>query len=54
MFPYAPEVEKSMRHFYNGLNEKEQRLYAGVEALKLGHGGQTYRGLIGMHVNFYH
>ena len=42
MFPYAPEVEESMCRFYNGLNEKEQRLYAGVEALKLGHGGRTY------------
>lgn len=31
-----------MRRFYNGLNEKEQRLYAGVEALKPGHGGRTY------------
>lgn len=48
MFPYAPEVEESMCRFYNGLNEKEQRLYAGVEALKLGHGGRTYiAGLLG-------
>lgn len=48
MFPYAAEVEEIMRRFYGGLNEKEQRLYAGVEALKLGHGGRTYiAGLLG-------
>lgn len=42
MFPYTSEIEETMRHFYDGLNEKEQRLYAGLEALKLGHGGRTY------------
>lgn len=42
MFPYTPEIEETIRRFYGGLNEKEQRLYAGVEALKLGHGGRTY------------
>lgn len=48
MFPYALEVEETMRRFYNGLNERDQRLYSGVEALKLGHGGRAYiAGLLG-------
>lgn len=42
MTPYLPEIEISMRCFYNTLNEKERRCYAGVEALKLGHGGRAY------------
>ena len=42
MMPYLPEVEDSMRSFHRCLNEKDQRLYAGVEALKLGHGGRSY------------
>lgn len=39
---YSPEVEEAMRHFYAGLNEKDRRLYAGIEALKFGHGGKQY------------
>jgi transposase len=39
---YSPEVEESMRSFYAGLNEKDRRLYAGVEALKFGRGGRAY------------
>lgn len=31
-----------MRKFYNTLSEKDQRRYAAVEALKLGHGGIVY------------
>ena len=31
-----------MRAFFEGLNEKDRRGYAGVEAIKLGHGGQKY------------
>lgn len=42
MKPYSPELEDSMRCFYNSLNEKERRLYAGIEALKFGHGGRAY------------
>jgi transposase len=39
---YDHETEETMRRFYNSLNEKDQRRYAGVEALKIGHGGRSY------------
>jgi hypothetical protein len=39
---YSPQVEETMRCFYAGLNEKDRRLYAGIEALKYGHGGRAY------------
>ena len=39
---YSPEVEEAMRRFYAGLNEKDRRLYAGIEALKFGRGGKEY------------
>ena len=39
---YSPQVEESIRRFYVGLNEKDRRLYAGIEALKYGHGGRAY------------
>jgi len=39
---YSPEVEERMRYFYLGLNEKDRRLYAGLEALRIGHGGRNY------------
>ena len=42
MFPYPPEVEETMRRFYNSLSEKDRRRYAGIEALKLGVGGRNY------------
>jgi len=42
MQPYTPEIEETMRNFYNSLNEKDRRRYAGIEALKLGHGGRNY------------
>jgi len=42
MEPYAPEVEETMRRFYESLNERDRRRYAGLEALKYGHGGRTY------------
>jgi hypothetical protein len=42
MFPYPPEVEETMRQFYNSLSEKDRRRYAGIEALKLGPGGRNY------------
>lgn len=41
-FPYKPEVENSMKFFFNTLPENMRRRYAAVEALKLPHGGQGY------------
>ncbi len=42
MEPYAPDLEVAMQHFYNSLDEKDRRRYAGLEALKLGLGGRNY------------
>lgn len=42
MEPYPPEVEAMMKKLYQTLSEKDKRRYAAVEALKLGHGGQSY------------
>ena len=42
MEPYPPEIEQSMKQFYDRLSEKDRRLYAGIEALKYGHGGRIY------------
>ena len=42
MQAYKPEDEEVMRNLFNLLNERDRRLYAGVEALKLGHGGRNY------------
>ena len=42
MQPYSPEHEARMRNFYTSLNEKDRRLFAGLEALRFGHGGRTY------------
>jgi hypothetical protein len=39
---YSREIEETLRCFYNSLNEKDRRRYAGVEALKIGHGGCSY------------
>jgi hypothetical protein len=39
---YPEEIEQKMRAFFEGLNEKDRRGYAGIEATKLGHGGQKY------------
>ena len=39
---YESELERSMREFYESLNEKDRRRYAGIEALKLGEGGRNY------------
>ena len=39
---YAKETEGRMREFFESLNEKDRRRYAGLEASKLGHGGVTY------------
>ena len=40
--PYDRETEETMRRFHNSLTEKDRRRYAGVEALKIGHGGRGY------------
>ena len=37
--PYTQETESQMQELYNRLPEKSRRLYAGVEASKLGRGG---------------
>lgn len=39
---YSHETEETMRCFYNSLNEKDRHRYAGLEALKIGHGGRSY------------
>lgn len=39
---YLPEVENLMKLFYENLSEKDRRLYAAVEANKMGHGGIQY------------
>jgi len=39
---YSPEIEHSMRMFYDALTEKDRRRYAAIEAAKLGHGGTAY------------
>ncbi len=43
---YSPEVEATMRHVFCSLGERERRLYAAAEALKLGRGGLTYLALV--------
>jgi transposase len=42
MQPYDSEIEETMRRYYNSLSEKDRRRYAGLEALKFGHGGRSY------------
>lgn len=39
---YDFDIEKRMRYFYESLNKKDARRYAGLEALKIGHGGRNY------------
>jgi len=39
---YDRSTEQAMKRFYATLSEKDRRRYAGVEALKLGHGGIGY------------
>ena len=41
-FPYEQETELRMKELYSRLPEKSSRLYAGVEASKLGRGGISY------------
>jgi len=39
---YSSAVEQAMCFTYASLNERQRRLYAANEALKLGHGGIAY------------
>src|SRR5659263_737712 len=39
---FSEEIEHKMKVFFDSLNEKDRRRYAGIEAIKLGHGGQKY------------
>jgi len=39
---YPFDTEAAMRHLFNSLGERERRLYAAAEAIKLGHGGLQY------------
>ena len=40
--PYFPSTEDAMRRLFDSLSERERRLYAAAEALKLGRGGLVY------------
>jgi hypothetical protein len=40
--PYPGPVERAMQLTFSSLNERQRRLYAATEALKLGHGGISY------------
>jgi len=42
MQAYRPEIEQTMKKYYDTLSEKDRRRYAAVEALKLGLGGKRY------------
>lgn len=47
---YAAPVEQAMRFAFAALNERQRRIYAATEALKLGHGGIGYIAeLLGCH-----
>jgi hypothetical protein len=40
--PYCREVEQQMWNFFRSLSEKDQRRYAALQAVQLGHGGIEY------------
>jgi hypothetical protein len=42
MQKYDTNLENMMISYYNTLEERDKRHYAGLEALKLGFGGQKY------------
>jgi DeoR/GlpR family transcriptional regulator of sugar metabolism len=45
---YGVEIERSMQALFASLSERDRRLYAATEVLKLGHGGICYlAGLFG-------
>jgi hypothetical protein len=39
---YDVSIEREMQKFYHSLSEKDKRRYAGIEAMKLRHGGRVY------------
>ena len=39
---YSPATEVAMRQLFDSLGERERRLYAAAEVLKLGRGGLLY------------
>lgn len=39
---YSQMTEEAMRHLFDSLNERDRRLYAAAEAIKLGRGGLLY------------
>jgi hypothetical protein len=39
---YEPRIEEQMRAFERTLSEKDQRRFAALEAVRLGHGGIEY------------
>ena len=39
---YSPTTEAAMRRLVDSLNERDRRLYAAAEAVKLGRGGLLY------------
>lgn len=46
--PYPAEIEKYIKDTYSKLSEKDRRMYAAIEALKLPRGGKAYiAGLLG-------
>lgn len=47
---YALPVEQAMQFTFSALNERQRRIYAATEVLKLGHGGIVYIAeLLGCH-----
>ena len=47
---HAVPVEQAMQFTFAALNERQRRIYAATEALKLGHGGIVYLAeLLGCH-----
>jgi hypothetical protein len=44
MTKYNQETESQMLTFYSQLQERERRLYASLEAKKMGYGGKLYIG----------
>jgi len=42
MQKYDKIIEEDMVYVFSSMDEKSQRHYAAIEALKLGHGGITY------------
>jgi hypothetical protein len=39
---YSSTTEEAMRHVFDSLSERDRRLYAAAEVLKLGRGGLLY------------